>query len=320
MKIAVLGAGHLGKIHINCIKQIKDYTLIGFYDINPETAKKVSKDMNVKAYHDVDQLIKEADVVDVVTPTTTHFEYASKAIKQSKDVFIEKPVSTNTSEARILMELATEADVKVQVGHVERFNPAFLAAKSHINNPLFIEAHRMARYNPRGCDVPVIMDLMIHDIDIVLSLIKSGIKKISASGIPVVSDTVDIANARLEFDNGAVANITASRISMNNLRKMRLFQKNTYISIDFFNKETSIAKLHEINLETPADEYIIETGTGKPTQSIHLDQLEIESINAIKYQLDLFRQTILANETPAVSIHDATYALSIGEQIMDKIS
>ncbi len=320
MKISVIGAGHLGKIHINCIKQIKEFELVGFYDSNAETAKKVSKDMNVKAFDNVEELINASDAIDVVTPTSTHFHYASMAIKQSKHVFIEKPISSNTKEAQKLIELSTEADIKVQIGHVERFNPAFRAAQKLIDNPLFIEAHRLAQYNPRGCDVPVVMDLMIHDIDIVLSIIKSGIKKISASGTQVVSDTIDIANARLEFDNGAVANLTSSRISINNLRKMRVFQKNAYFSIDFLNKETTIANLQNGNKSSSEKDIIIDVGEGKSPQSIHVENLEIESINAIKTELKCFYDAIIANESPLVSVHDGTYALSVGEQIMAKIT
>jgi len=319
MKISVLGAGHLGKIHINCIKQIKEYELIGVYDHNPETAKKVSQEMNVKAFDNVEELINASDIVDIVTPTTAHFHFASMAIKQSKHIFIEKPISANTEEAQKLVELSTEANIKVQVGHVERFNPAFQDAQNLIDNPLFIEMHRMARYNIRGCDVSVVMDLMIHDIDIVLSIVKSGIKKISANGITVVSNTIDIANARLEFDNGTVANLTSNRISMDNRRKMHVFQKNSYLSIDFLNKKSFITHLQKVDEFTSDDTPIIDLEDGKTPQFIHIENIKIKDINSIKMELKSFYDAIIADENPIVSVHDGAYALSIAEQIMSKI-
>jgi predicted dehydrogenase len=243
IKIGVLGAGHLRKIHIKCIREITDYELTGFYDADEKTASQVEKEFGVVHYPSIDELIDSVDVVDIVTPTISHFGCASMALKKGRHVFIEKPVVTTPEEARQLMVFAEEASVKVQVGHVERFNPAFLAAQPYINKPMFIEAHRLAQFNPRGTDVPVILDLMIHDIDIVLSVVRSSIKKIYASGVPIVSDTPDIANARIEFDNGCVANLTASRISMKNMRKARFFQRDAYVAVDFLKKEVEIIRI-----------------------------------------------------------------------------
>mgnify|MGYP002822408853 CR=1 FL=1 len=241
LKIGVIGAGHLGKIHIKLIKESNDeYELVGFYDVNPENAQKVAKEFQITPYDDIDKLIDDCQVVDIVTPTLSHYDCASKALKKSKHVFIEKPLTNTVEEAKKLMLLAEEANVKVQVGHVERFNPAFLAAKEYITRPMFIETHRLAQFNPRGTDVSVVLDLMIHDLDIILSLVKANIRKISASGVAVVSNTPDIANARIEFDNGCVANLTASRISLKNMRKSRFFQKDAYISVDFLEKEVQI--------------------------------------------------------------------------------
>jgi predicted dehydrogenase len=224
LKIGVLGAGHLGRIHLKCIKEIQDFDLVGFYDPDTINADKIEQEFGIKKWSSLDDLIDAVDVVDIVTPTVSHFECAARSLKKCRHVFIEKPVVTSLDEARELIKIAGEANVKVQVGHVERFNPAFLAAESYFDRPMFIESHRLAQFNPRGTDVPVILDLMIHDIDIVLSVVKSNIKKISASGVAVVSDTPDIANARIEFDNGCVANLTASRISLKNMRKSRFFQ------------------------------------------------------------------------------------------------
>lgn len=223
LKIGVLGVGHLGKIHVNCIRMIDDYQLVGFYDPDEEKVKAAVEEFGIKSFESISALIDAVDVVDIVTPTVSHFACAAEAIKKSKHVFIEKPIVTTPEEALELIELASEAEVKVQVGHVERFNPAFTAVSKAVNKPMFIECHRLAQFNPRGTDVPVVLDLMIHDIDIVLSVVKSNIRKVHASGVRVVSETPDIANARLEFDNGAVANLTASRISMKNMRKTRIF-------------------------------------------------------------------------------------------------
>ena len=245
LKIGVLGAGHLGKIHIKCIKQIENYELVGFYDPIEETARKVESEMEVKCFDSIDSLIDAVDVVDIVTPTIQHFACASKALQRSKHVFIEKPIVATPEEANALIKLADEAKVKVQVGHVERFNPAFFAAEPFIKSPLFIEAHRLAQFNPRGTDVPVVLDLMVHDLDILLSIVKSPVTHISASGISIVSPTPDITNARIEFENGTVANLTTSRISMKNMRKTRIFQRDAYITVDFLDKVCEIVRIHD---------------------------------------------------------------------------
>ncbi|MGI8892739.1 MAG: Gfo/Idh/MocA family protein, partial [Bacteroidia bacterium] len=246
IKIGLLGVGHLGKIHARLINEIEGLSLIGFYDPSDDNARAFAESNNVKRYESIDELIINSDALDIVTPTVSHYECAVKALRQSKHVFIEKPVTNTLQEARELKSLASEANVKVQVGHVERFNPAFVAAQPYINNPMFIETHRLAQFNPRGTDVAVVLDLMIHDIDIVLSTVKSGVRKINASGVAVVSDTPDIANARIEFDNGCVASLTASRISMKNMRKSRFFQKDAYISVDFLKKSSEIVKIKEV--------------------------------------------------------------------------
>ena len=231
LKIGVLGAGHLGKIHINCIKQIDKYELVGFYDQDENTAKRVAEDAKVKNYKNIDELIDAVDVVDIVTPTIAHFECASKAIAKGKNVFIEKPIVATVDEANKLIAMAKKANVKVQVGHVERFNPAFIAAQPHIDDPVFIEVHRLALYNPRGCDVPVVLDLTVHDIDILLTIVKSPIKSINASGVSIVSPTPDIITARVEFENGAVANLTTSRISMKTAITKNVRPSNAWIRV-----------------------------------------------------------------------------------------
>lgn len=321
LKIGVLGVGHLGKIHVKCINLIDDYELVGFYDPDEEQAQNAMKEFGIKRFDSVSSLIDHVDVVDIVTPTISHFECASEAIKKSKHVFIEKPIVTTPKEALDLIELASEADVKVQVGHVERFNPAFTAVKDSINKPMFIEAHRLAEFNPRGTDVPVVLDLMIHDIDIVLSVVKSNIKKVHASGVNVVSDTPDIANARLEFDNGAVANLTASRISLKNMRKTRFFQRDAYITVDFLKKVSEVVKMEEID-QVPDDPFalILDLGENKKKRRIYFNKPEVQEINAIKEELDSFKYSILNNTTPLVNIDDGYNALNLAQMIMDRIN
>lgn len=321
LKIGVLGAGHLGKIHLKCIKQTDSYELVGFYDADAENARMVETDLSVKSYSSIDELIDQVDVVDIVTPTLSHFDCASKALKKFRHVFIEKPVVTTPEEARLLVDLAEEAGVKVQVGHVERFNPAFIAATPYIDNPMFIETHRLAQFNPRGTDVPVILDLMIHDLDIVLSIVKANIRKVSASGVAVVSDTPDIANARIEFDNGCVANLTASRISMKNMRKSRFFQRDAYIAVDFLDKKTEIIRMRGVDPAT-ADPMamILDLGPGKLPKQILFDQPEVKPLNAIQTELESFADAINNNTPPPVTINDGYAALDLAYRIIGKMN
>jgi predicted dehydrogenase len=320
LKIGVLGAGHLGKIHIKCIREVDDFYLAGFYDPDQLVTEQVKSEFGLMNFSSVTDLIEAVDVVDIVTPTISHFDCASRALKRSKHVFIEKPIVATPAEARELMKIADEAGVKVQVGHVERFNPAFLAVKPFLNHPMFIETHRLAQFNPRGTDVPVVLDLMIHDIDIVLSVVKSNVKKINASGVAIVSNTPDIANARMEFDNGCVANLTASRISMKNMRKIRFFQRDAYISVDFFEKSVEIIRLKDVLQGKPNPlSMIIDLGNAKGKKEIYFEKPEIKPINAIKHELECFAEAIIKNSDPPVTISDGYQALEIAYQIMDKI-
>ncbi|MCX6251251.1 MAG: Gfo/Idh/MocA family oxidoreductase [Bacteroidetes bacterium] len=321
LKIGVLGAGHLGSIHIKCLQEIPDFQVIGFFDPNEEISSKVEHDYHIKKWNSVEELIDAADVVDIVTPTVSHFECASKALKKFRHVFIEKPIVTTLDEARELMKIAGEANVKVQVGHVERFNPAFLAAEPFLTKPMFIESHRLAQFNPRGTDVPVILDLMIHDIDIILCVVKSNIRKVSASGVAVVSDSPDIANARIEFDNGCVANLTASRISLKQMRKSRFFQRDAYISIDFLKMETEVVRIKDAEPGTTQPfGFLINLGPGKGSKQIAFEKPEIRSSNAIKTELESFYSAIINNTVPPVTINDGYSALELAHQIIEKIN
>ncbi len=321
LKIGVLGAGHLGKIHIRCIKEIEKYELVGFHDPDPATSAKVAEEFGITPYESVEALINDVDVVDIVTPTIAHFSCASIALKNSRHVFIEKPIVTTPQEARDLIKIAREANVKVQVGHVERFNPAFLTAQPYLKQPMFIETHRLALFNPRGTDVPVILDLMIHDIDIVLSVVKSNIRKISASGVAIVSDTPDIANARLEFDNGCVANLTASRISMKNMRKSRFFQRDAYIAVDFLTKEFEIVRISDADNSNP-DPFAmtLDMGPGKGQKVVSFEKPEVLPINAIKTELESFASSILDDTIPPVTIEDGYMALEVAHSIIEKLN
>lgn len=319
LKIGVLGAGHLGKIHIRLLKEIELFDLVGFYDPDANAAEKVSNEFEIPAYNSIEALIEVVDCIDIVTPTLSHFNCATRALRQSKHIFIEKPITNTVEEARKLIQLAEEADVTVQVGHVERFNPAFTATVPFIKHPMFIETHRLAQFNPRGTDVSVVLDLMIHDLDIILSIVKSNVRRISASGVAVVSDTPDIANARIEFDNGCVANLTTSRISLKNMRKTRIFQKDAYLSIDFLEKETEVVRLSNIEGEPDPLSVTIDLPNGKGKKLIYFEKPEVNNNNAIKDELVAFANAIIHKTIPPVSIHDGYNALDVAYKIIEKL-
>jgi len=320
IRIGVLGAGHLGKIHIRLIQELKDkFELVGFYDPNDEHAEKAATDFGIKRFDSVSELLKTVDAVDIVTPTITHFACAEEALKLGKHVFIEKPLTETLDEGRQLIALANEQNLRVQVGHVERFNPAFTAALPYFDQPMFIETHRLAQFNPRGCDVPVVLDLMIHDIDVILSVVKSPVVNISASGVAVVSDSHDIANARLEFENGCVANLTTSRISLKNMRKSRFFQKNAYISVDFLTKEMEVITMEDVHGEPDPFDMVMDLGPGKPSKKIMFDKPEIAANNAIKDELSSFADSMNNKTLPIVSIEDGYAALEVAHRILEKL-
>lgn len=315
LKVGVLGAGHLGKIHLRLLQQSDKYELVGFYDENQENAEKIAREFGYKNFHTIATLIHAVDVIDIVTPTLSHYKCARVAIKSGKHIFIEKPISNTVEEAEEIIALANEFGVKGQVGHVERFNPAFKAVRDMIETPMFIETHRLAEFNPRGTDVPVVLDLMIHDIDVILSVVKSPVKHINASGVSVISDTPDIANARIEFENGCVANLTASRISLKNMRKSRFFQKDAYISVDFLEKKCEVVKMKDAP-EQPGDfDMILQNAEGVKKQ-IYFANPEVELNNAILDELETFADAINNNTTPIVTLEHGTEALRVAHQII----
>ena len=316
LKVGVLGAGHLGKIHLRLLNQSEKYELVGFYDAFEENANKVAAEFGYKKFDSIADLIAAVDVVDIVTPTMQHFECAKQVIEAGKHIFIEKPISNTVEEAEEIIALANKYNVKGQVGHVERFNPAFTAVKDKINNPMFIETHRLAEFNPRGTDVPVVLDLMIHDIDAILSVVKSKVKSVNASGVAVISDSPDISNARIEFENGCVANITSSRISMKNMRKSRFFQKDAYISVDYLDKVCEVVRMKDAP-EVPGDfDMILQNAEGVKKQ-IYFDNPQVDANNAILDELETFADAINNNTTPIVTLEDGTEALRVAYQIIE---
>jgi predicted dehydrogenase len=317
LKVGVFGTGHLGKFHLNNWKLIQDAELVGFYDPNDQTAAEVSEKYKIKRYTDPAELLDVCDAVDIVAPTPAHFSLCELAIRKGKHVFVEKPLANDMEEARTLLKLVKESNVKLQVGHVERFNPAFLALEGIPLQPMFIEVHRLAEFNPRGTEVSVILDLMIHDIDIILHIVNSEVKNIYSSGVAVMTETPDIANVRIEFNNGCVANLTSSRISMKKMRKMRIFQKDAYIGVDFLNKKSEIISLNHSENETEGFSFEIETMNG--TKSILVRNPEVPDVNAIRMELEKFTESVLQNKPTLVSEMDGYRAMDIAHQILQKI-
>tara|TARA_A100001011_G_scaffold256009_1_gene264266 strand:- start:2142 stop:3113 length:972 start_codon:yes stop_codon:yes gene_type:complete len=316
VKIGVFGAGHLGKIHLKLLNESKKFNLIGFYDVNIEHSLKIEKEFGYKYFNDSNLLIESVDAVAIITPTKFHYEMAIKCIEKNKHIFIEKPIAYSVQQAEKIVKFSKEKKIIGQVGHVERFNPAFNSIKKIIGNPMFIESHRLSEFNPRGTDVSVVLDLMIHDIDIVLSLISSKVINITSSGVSVISETPDIANARIEFQNGAVANLTASRISLKNMRKLRFFQKETYISVDLYNKKVEVVKMIDAPKELDEFALTLENAEGKKKQ-IFFNSPKVSNSNAILLELENFADSIINGKKPIVTLEDATDALKVAYSIIN---
>ncbi|MBF4983797.1 Gfo/Idh/MocA family oxidoreductase [Nonlabens mediterrranea] len=315
LKAGVLGAGHLGKIHLRLLEQSERYELIGFYDANPEYAASIEAEFGYKYFSNIDALIEACDMIDVVTPTSYHHESGMKVLEAGKHLFVEKPITVTVEEANDLIALSRKHNVKGQVGQVERFNPAFRSVVDRFDNPMFIETHRLAEFNPRGTDVSVVLDLMIHDIDAILSVVKSPVKSVSASGVSVISKTPDIANARIEFENGCVANLTASRISLKKMRKARFFQRDAYISVDFLTKAVEVVRMKDAP-EVPGDfDMILKNAEGEKKQ-IYFDNPDVADNNAILDELETFADAIENDTRPVVNLEDGTAALDVALKII----
>lgn len=315
LKAGLVGIGHLGKIHLRLLKESTEYDFIGFYDVDQESAKKVAEEFQVKAFDTLDALLSEIAVLNIVTPTSFHHVVAKQALLAGKHVFIEKPVTNTLEEVSELIVLAKKNNCKVQVGHVERFNPAFIAAKGSLNAPMFIESHRLAEFNPRGTDVSVVLDLMIHDLDVILSVVNSPVKEIRSSGVSIMSQTPDVANARIVFENGCVANVSTSRISMKNMRKIRFFQKDAYVSVDFLEKKAEVIRMKEAPSSPSELDFILENAEGQKKQ-ILFDYPEVASNNAILEELNSLAKAIKEDSREVVNLEDAKKALDLALQIV----
>ena len=318
IKIGVVGAGHLGKIHLKLLNSSKRFQLMGFYDTDLKISKELSDKEGYKCFSNLDNMLDNVEAIDIVSPTSTHYNIAKQAILSNKHIFIEKPITNNIDHAKDIIQLSKKNNVIGQVGHVERFNPAYVKAFNHIEDPMFIESHRLSDFNPRGTDVSVIMDLMIHDIDIVLNTVKSKVKKINASGVSIISNSPDIANARIEFENKCVANLTASRISLKKMRKTRIFQKDAYISIDFLEKELQIVKIKDADKSDPNLSMVIKTNTGKD-KIIYFENPEIIEENSILNELESFANSINKKSLPKVTLLDGYEAIKVANEVMSQI-
>lgn len=320
LKTGIIGAGHLGKLHAKMLNGISNCTLAGVFDLNEIKSKALSEEFGTQLFENQDTLLEQVDAVSIAATTSAHYDIAKDCLLRGKHVFVEKPITATIPQAEEIVKLAEDNNLNLQVGHIERFNPALVSLEEHIIEPMFIQTDRLAQFNPRGTDVAVVLDLMIHDIDIILSLIKSNVKQIDASGVAVVSDSVDIANARIQFENGAVANVTASRISQKKMRKMRIFQRDNYISIDFITGIPEVYRLVPIDEDTGTGTLSFgEIGIGEKKKRVIYEQPDIKELNALQYELQLFVDSVLKHTKPVVTGQDGLRALRVAEQILQKI-
>ena len=323
LKVGVIGVGHLGKLHASLYKEISNAEVVGIYDVNEEKVTKIGEELGLSVAKNLEELLEKADAVNIVTPTPDHFQTAKKAFDHNCHIFVEKPITENIDQANQLIQIAKEKNKVLQVGHIERFNPALLALEDVKLNPIFIESHRLASFNPRGTDVAVILDLMIHDLDLILYLVKSKPLKIDASGVGVISQHVDIANARIQFENGCVANVTASRISAKKMRKMRVFQKDAYISLDFtegFSEIYYIPANDQIAFKDGTLAFSLgEINTGNSKKEIKYNRLQRKEINPLKCELQAFVDSINTNTNPEVTGEDGLEALKLAKAVLQKI-
>lgn len=320
LNVGVVGTGHLGKLHIKMFRDIENCNLVGVHDSNTEQAKLASDKFSVKVFDSLESLLKNVNAISIAATTSAHYELAKECLQAGRHIFIEKPITATIPEAEEIVDLANSLNLKLQIGHIERFNPALVSMEKYIIDPKFIQTDRLAQFNPRGTDVAVVLDLMIHDIDIILSLIKSKVENIEANGVAVVSDNIDIANARIQFENGSVANVTASRISQKKMRKMRIFQRNSYVALDFVTGVSEVYRLLPVDQEVEHSLISFgEIGVGDKKKRLVYEQPENKQINALKYELQLFVDSVLENKNPVITGSDGLRALRIAKIIIDKI-
>jgi predicted dehydrogenase len=309
IRIGVLGSGHLGRIHVQQLLNVPAFEVVGTFDPHPEKRAAITAEFGVPGFDSAEELLAQVDAIDIVTPTVAHHRLAKQALEMGLHAFIEKPVTVTVEEAEDLLRIASARGCVVQVGHVERFNPAFQAALPFFGEPMFIEGHRLAQWNPRGTDVSVVLDLMIHDIDLILHVVKSPVRSVQASGVAVVSDTPDICNARIAFANGCVANLTASRISLKNMRKSRFFQRDAYISVDMLDKVAEVVRMRPVEGDADPFAVTIDLGEGKGKREISFEKPAVPAINAIREELASFAGSIRGGSPPRVTLAEATEAL-----------
>ena len=320
LNVGVIGVGHLGKLHTKMFAQIPNCNLIGVFDSNLTQAKTVADEFNTTAFASIDELLEKVNSVSVAATTSAHYDVVKKCFENNIHVFVEKPITATIEQGEELVKIAKEKNLKFQVGHIERFNPGLLSLESFISDPMFIQSDRLSQFNPRGTDVAVVLDLMIHDIDIILSFIKSEVKQIDANGVAVVSDHIDIANARIQFENGAVANVTASRISQKKMRKMRIFQKDHYISLDFVTGASEVYRLQPVDQPAlPTSISFGEIGVGDKKKRLIYEQPETKEVNALNYELQLFVDAVISDKKIVVTGEDGLRALKVAEIIIQKI-
>ncbi len=320
--IGVVGVGHLGRWHTQQLSRIPEANLVGVYDIDSSRAREVAGAFHTRTFPNFQDLLRHTEALSIVTPTTTHFQYAMEALQAGKHVFVEKPITETVAQGEELVAAARERGLKLQVGHIERFNPALLALEGIQLRPLFVESHRLSTFHPRGTDVAVVLDLMIHDIDLILSLVDSPVREIHASGVSIISGSEDIANCRLDFENGAVANVTASRISNRKMRKMRFFQPNAYISVDFLEGFSEVYELVEPSRKLSSENLSFSVplpGKDGTAREIRYTRLEKKEINPLNYELSLFINSILQDTEPPVTGEEAVRALRVAQSILQKI-
>ena len=307
LRAMVIGVGYLGKFHAQKYAMLKNVELVGVVDINHKQAEKIAEDVGTSAYTDYTDLFGKVDIASIVVPTRDHFEVGKACLLNHIDILLEKPMTTTLEQADNLIKIADDNNCYIQIGQLERFNPAVVALKDILTTPMFVESHRLGFYNERGTDVSVVLDLMIHDIDIILNFVKSDIKSIHASGVPIVSDHVDIANVRLEFENGCIANITASRVSGKVQRKIRLFQKDAYVSVDFANKSIEV-----IQKDSHKSDSLIPGFISK--------QIPIENSDALEDEIRAFVHSVSTRTRPEVSGQVGRKALKVAFSVMDQIN
>jgi predicted dehydrogenase len=322
IKVGVVGVGHLGKHHARVYSQIPEAQLSGVYDANSERAQKVAEEFHTRYFENLSDLLERIDAVSLVVPTTFHYSLACYILASGKNLLVEKPITETVKQAEELVSIAKAKNLIIQVGHIERFNPAFKAIENLELEPKFIESHRLAQFDPRGTDVAVILDLMIHDLDLILTLVKSQVERIEAAAVSVISDSEDIANARLTFENGCVANVTSSRISARPLRKMRLFQKNSYISLDFLQRSVEIYKLVDADFVLPKGKerktVVGNIPTGEVGKTIIYEKPEIKAEDMLTSEIESFLNAVKNKTHPEVSGEDGKRALAVALEIVNK--